>query len=61
MVEVDLVGEGGVDQTGYVLTTGHSIIACNWKRKQKKLVLSWNTMLNFYSAVNRLIHVSMCT
>ena len=29
MVEVDLAGEGGVDQTGHVLTTGHPIIACN--------------------------------
>jgi len=40
MIDVDLVGECGIDQTGHTLTTGQSIVACSGKEYQHQVTVA---------------------
>lgn len=40
MIDVDLVGECGIDQTGHTLTTGQSIVACSGKEYQHQITVT---------------------
>jgi len=40
MIDIDLVGERGVDQTGHTLTTGQSIIACSGTEYQHQITVT---------------------
>jgi len=40
MIDEDLVGECGIDQTGHTLTTGQSIVACSGKEYQHQVTVA---------------------